>query len=76
MMFMQNQTEYFGRDSKVFWYSQNLINVLNENDSAWYKTFKEDAQRMNYPEGYYKNYESKYDYNWEKLFDSVGFRKK
>ena len=76
MMFIQNQAEYFGRDSKGFWYSQSLINVLNENDSAWSKTFKEGAQRMNYPEGYYKNYDSKYDYNWEKLFDSVGFRKK
>ena len=70
-----------------FTYTNNFINALNSLDHkslsssfrSYYKALDDERESQGLKrkhENYYKNYDSNYNYNWEKMLNDLGFTKK
>lgn len=84
--FTQDQWKEFGEiintnsgrnDDGTLWYNQDMLDYLNNLPyEEITKRFRDYWEEKKGPEMYYKNHDPEYDWNWEELLNSIGFRKK
>lgn len=84
--FTQDQWNEFGEiidknsgrnDDGILWYNQDMLDYLNNLPyEEITKRFRDYWEENKGPEMYYKNHNPEYDWNWEVLLNSIGFRKK
>ena len=84
--FTQDQWNEFGEiidknsgrnDDGILWYNQDMLDYLNNLPyEEITKRFRDYWEENKGSEMYYKNHNPEYDWNWEVLLNSIGFRKK